>query len=60
MIADRYNSLVQGNIIGLNAAATVGNEDVGNTTGVLITNGYNLIGDAESGSGTSFQNAATA
>ena len=46
MIDGRYNSLVQGNIIGLNAAGTVGNDDVGNTTGVLVTNGYNLIGGA--------------
>jgi hypothetical protein len=41
VIAGAYNSLVQGNIIGLNATAT---QPVGNTTGVLITNSYNLIG----------------
>jgi parallel beta-helix repeat protein len=41
VIVGAYNSLVQGNIIGLNATAT---QPVGNTTGVLITNSYNLIG----------------
>ncbi len=36
-----YNSIVQCNIIGLNATGT---QPLGNDTGVLITNGYNLIG----------------
>ena len=43
VIAGAYNCLVQGNIIGLNFSAT---QPVGNATGVLITNSYNLIGGA--------------
>jgi parallel beta-helix repeat protein len=40
-VSGLYNCLVQGNIIGLNAAGTAG---LGNGAGVSITNGYNLIG----------------
>jgi hypothetical protein len=46
VIDGRYNCLVQGNVIGLNAAGTAA---VGNGTGVLVINGDNLVGGTAAG-----------
>ncbi|MGO9919363.1 MAG: hypothetical protein ACLQIB_32270, partial [Isosphaeraceae bacterium] len=48
VIGGTYNSVVEGNLIGLNAAGT---SAVGNATGVLVGNASNAIGGSSAGAG---------